>query len=47
MLRPEKIDFLNVLKPTEFDDVSHLVKEFMATTPGYDSLRYVAKLNVE
>lgn len=47
MLRPEKIDFLNVLKPKEQDDVTKLVREFMSTTPGYDCLRYVAKMNVE
>lgn len=47
MLRPEKIDFLNVLKPKEGDNVKKLMREFLDTTPGYDSLRYIGKMNLE
>lgn len=47
MLRPEKIEFMNVLKPKEGDNVKKLMREFLDTTPGFDSLRYIGKMNLE
>ena len=41
MLRWEKIEYLDALKPKEGDDVNDLLREYMSTTPGYSSLRYI------
>lgn len=47
MLRWEKMEYLNVLKPKEGDNVDDLLYEYMATTPGYDCLRYLNQVNIE
>ena len=47
LLRWEKIDFLNALRPKEGDNIEELLQEFMSTCVGYDCLRLIRSWKIE
>jgi hypothetical protein len=49
MLRSESIDYMVMLQPSikSKDDISYFLHELIESTPGYDGLKYLSKLQIE